>query len=200
VNADQATALALYAMLTGRVSQVVTGKVVDINTLQYSDDVPRENWTSAWFNGVFAQDGWRMKPNFTLNYGMRWEVAQAPYNHLGIACSPTSRTCSARRAVLFQPGVLNGEANPVMRRGKYGAKTDWVNPAPRVGFAWTPDFAEGGWMGRIFGTGSNTVIRGSYDITYYDEGTNMFSSTRATTPGSRSSCCSRPATASLPAS
>ena len=183
VNADQATALALYAMLTGRVSQVVTGKVVDINTLQYSDDVPRENWTSAWFNGVFAQDSWRMKPNFTLNYGMRWEVAQAPYNHLGIAVFPDFANLFGPSSGLFQPGVLNGEANPVMHRGKYGAKTDWVNPAPRVGFAWTPDFAEGGWMGRIFGTGSNTVIRGSYDITYYDEGTNMFSSTAGNNPG-----------------
>src|SRR6185436_1960131 len=37
--------------------------------------------------------------------------------------------------------------------------------------------------GRILGSGSQTVIRGSYDITYYDEGTNMFSSTAGNNPG-----------------
>ena len=182
-NADQAAALALWAMLTGRVTQVQTGKVVDSTTLTYSDQVARENWTSAWFNGVFAQDSWRMHPNFTLNYGMRWEVAQAPYNHLGIAVFPDYANLLGPSTGLFQPGVLNGEANPVLHRGKYGAKTDWVNPAPRAGFAWTPNFEEQSLAGRIIGSGPQTVIRGSYDITYYDEGTNMFSSTAGNNPG-----------------
>jgi len=183
VAADQATALAMWAMLTGRITQVQTGRVVDPATLQYSDQVARENWTSAWFNGVFVQDSWRMKPNFTLNAGFRWEVAQAPYNHLGIAVFPDQANLFGPSTGLFQPGVLDGEQNPVMRRGKYGAKTDWINPAPRIGFAWTPDFAEGGWLAKIFGTGQESVIRGSYDITYYDEGTNMFSSTAGNNPG-----------------
>jgi hypothetical protein len=183
VAADQATALALYSLLTGRVSQVQTGKVVDPATLQYSDKVYRENWTSAWFNGVFAQDSWRMKPNFTVNYGMRWEVAQAPFNHLGIAVFPDYSNLLGPSTGLFQPGTLNGIANPVLHRGKYGSKTDWVNPAPRVGFAWTPNFGEKSLVGRILGSGPQTVIRGSYDVTYYDEGTNMFSSTAGNNPG-----------------
>jgi hypothetical protein len=183
VAADQATALALWATLTGRVTQVQTGRVVDPATLQYSDQVARENWTSAWFNGVFAQDSWRLKPNFTFNYSLRWEVAQAPYNHLGIAVFPDFANLLGPSTGLFQPGVLNGIANPVMRRGKYGAKTDWVNPAPRVGFAWTPNFAERSLLARILGAGQETVIRGSYDITYYDEGTNMFASTAGNNPG-----------------
>ena len=183
VAADQATAVSLYALLTGRVSQVQTGKVVDINTRSYSDEVPGENWTSAWFNGLFASDSWRMKPNFTVNYGMRWEFAQAPYNHLGIAVFPDFANLFGPSSGLFQPGVLNGEANPVMRSGKVAAGPDYVNPAPRVGFAWTPDFEEGSLAGRILGHGAQTVIRGSYDITYYDEGTNMFSGTAGNNPG-----------------
>lgn len=181
--ADQATALALWSLLTGRVSQVQTGKVVDPTTLTYSDQVARENWTSAWFNGVFAQDSWRVHPDLTLNFGLRWEVAQAPYNHLGIAVFPDYANLLGPSTALFQPGVLNGEANPVLHRGKYGSKTDWVNPAPRIGFAWTPRFGESSLAGRILGSGSQTVIRGSYDITYYDEGTNMFSSTAGNNPG-----------------
>jgi hypothetical protein len=38
-------------------------------------------------------------------------------------------------------------------------------------------------VGRILGSGPETVVRASYDITYYDEGTNMFSSTAGNNPG-----------------
>jgi hypothetical protein len=182
-NADQATALSLWALLTGRISQVVTGKVVDPNTLQFSNTVYRENWTSAHFFGAFLNDSWRIKPDFTLNYGLRWEIDAAPYNHLGIAVFPDYANLLGPSTALFQPGVLNGIANPTMNRGKYAAGTDYFNPAPRVGFAWTPRFSERSWAGKILGTGSQTVIRGSYDVTYYDEGTNMFSSTAGNNPG-----------------
>src|SRR5262249_16718485 len=87
-SADQNTALTLWALLTGRISQVVTGKVVDPATLTYSNEVYRENWTSAHFFGVSAQDSWRLTRDFTLNYGLRWEIDAAPYNHLGIAVFP----------------------------------------------------------------------------------------------------------------
>src|SRR5262249_27756178 len=40
-----------------------------------------------------------------------------------------------------------------------------------------------GLPGTLFGKGQDTVIRGSYDITYYDEGTNMFASTAGNNPG-----------------
>ena len=59
-TADQAAAQQLYALLTGRLSEVRTGGVVDPATLQYSSSVFRENWTSAWFAGLFVQDSWRM--------------------------------------------------------------------------------------------------------------------------------------------
>ncbi len=77
-----ATRSSLYALLTGRVSQVQTGSVVDPATRPvFGLDVFRENWTSAWFGGLFVQDQWRVTPDFTLNYGLRWEFNQAPFNH-----------------------------------------------------------------------------------------------------------------------
>jgi len=131
VAADQATALALYSLITGRVSQVQTGKVVDPATLTYSDKVARENWTSAWFNGVFVNDSWRLKPNFTLK--LRPAVggrASSLQTISGIAVSRDYSNLLGPSSALFQPGTLNGRGHPVLHRGKYGSKTDWVNPAP----------------------------------------------------------------------
>ena len=46
----------------------------------YSDDVPLDTWTSAWFAGFFVQDSWRVKPNITLNYGLRYEINAPPFS------------------------------------------------------------------------------------------------------------------------
>jgi hypothetical protein len=188
---DLATASALYALLTGRVSAVQTGKVVDPATGQYSDSVFFENWTSAWFAGAFVQDRWRLTPDFTLNYGLRWEALQAPYNHTNTAVFPDYANLLGPSTRLFAPGELNGIAEPVLRRGKYATKADWNNWAPRVGFAWTPNFNDGV-LSKIFGTGEETVFRGGYDITYFDEGTNMFASTAGNNPGQSQSLLLQP--------
>jgi hypothetical protein len=181
-NADLGNARALYALITGRISQVQTGKIVDPETLQYSDTAYNENWTAAKFGGVFVQDSWRMNPNFTLNYGLRWEFMGVPYSHTGTAVFPDYANLLGPSTGLFQPGVLNGQANPIMRRGTHAAKTDWVNPGPRVGFAWSPNFSDG-ILAKLFGAGQETVIRGGWDITYYDEGTNMFAFNPGSNPG-----------------
>lgn len=182
-TADLANAYALYALMTGRLSEVRTGRVIDPDTLQYSDKVYRENWTSSWFAGAFAQDSWRMTPNLTLNYAFRWEVGAAPMNHLGVAVFPDYAQLLGPSTGLFKPGTLSGNNDPVLTRGKKAGGVDWVNPAPRVGFAWAPHFEEKGFLAKIFGTGDEAVIRGSYDITYYDEGTNMFSATAGNNAG-----------------
>jgi len=172
--------------------------VVDPGTGQYSDSVFSENWTSAWFAGLFVQDRWRLTPDFTLNYGLRWEALQAPFNHTNTAVFPDEANLFGPSTRLFAPGELNGIQDPVLQRGKYASKADWNNLAPRVGFAWTPNFAEKGLMARIFGTGDETVFRGSYDITYFDEGTNMFASTAGNNPGQSQTLLARAGTEYVP--
>ena len=102
-TADQAAAQQLYALLTGRLSEVRTGGVVDPATLQYSSSVFRENWTSAWFAGLFVQDSWRMTPQFTLNYGLRYEMNQPPFNHTGTVAFPDDANIFGPSTALFQP-------------------------------------------------------------------------------------------------
>jgi hypothetical protein len=179
---DAAAAQNLYALLTGRVTEVRTGAVIDPATLEYSPDVYRENWTSARFAGLFVQDSWRTTRNLTINAGLRYEMNAPPFNHTGTVLFPDDANIYGPSTALFQPGVLNGVQNPVFTRGKVAAGTDWLNLAPRVGFAWTPHFGDSLW-GKIFGRGEETVFRGGYDLTYFDEGTNMFASTAGNNTG-----------------
>jgi hypothetical protein len=181
-SADLAAACDLYALLTGRLTRVQTGRGADIATGQFSDFVYRENWTSSSMGGFYGQDSWRPSPNLTVNYGLRWEFAGAPHNHTGVATFPDDANLLGPSTGLFQPGTLNGVQNPVIARGKVAAKADLVNPAPRAGFSWTPQ-VEGGLLGALLGKGRGSVIRGGYDVTYYDEGTNMFAATAGNNPG-----------------
>ena len=84
-------AISLYSLLTGRVSQVQTGRVVDPATLQYSDTVVSRELDLGVVRGVFVQDSWRLTPDFTLNYGLRWEVSEPPFNHTGTRVFPDLR-------------------------------------------------------------------------------------------------------------
>ena len=181
-NNDAGAAQQLYALLTGRVTEVRTGAVIDPATLEYQPNVFRENWTSAWFAGLFVQDSWRVNPNFTLNMGLRYEINAPPFNHTDTVLFPDDANIYGPSTRLFAPGELNGVQDPVFERLKVAAGTDWMNLAPRVGFAWTPKFEDNIW-GRIFGRGEETVFRGGYDLTYFDEGTNMFASTAGNNTG-----------------
>jgi len=88
---------------------------------------------------LFAQDAWRLAPNFTFNYGLRWE---GTFN-------PTPE--ADNNAILSQ---LNGRTFPI---GKGIDPTQIPNQmnqfGPRVGFAWNPN-------------SGNTVVRG-YSGIYY---------------------------------
>ncbi len=105
-----------------------------------------QNLRSNYY-AVFLQDDWRVKPNFTMNLGIRYEHMQNPYDTEDrtewfdpTARNPVDNTLGA--VVSSRTGgVRNGIVDP-----------DWHAPAPRIGFAYSPGFLK------------NTVIRSSYGI------------------------------------
>jgi carboxypeptidase family protein len=199
VNTDTGAnsgANALYNTLTGRVSQANFRRVVDPDSFQY-DGFINHTWTRSNMGGLFIQDRWRLKPSLTLNYGLRWE-AQAPMHDVnGLTASPDLASLYGPSTALFTPGQLSGNNNPTVVVGRQAYKTDWLNFAPNVGFAWNPN-RDTGFLGKLLG-GQRTVFRGSWGIVYYDEGTQMFAQNLGTNAGKQIDSNLIPGQGSLPA-
>jgi hypothetical protein len=182
-------ALALYALLTGRVSNVAKSVNVDEKTKQFAEDQPvtaRERQTSF---GLYAQDSWRASRSLTINYGLRWDFQGDDFNTNDIYTSPTLQDLfgpsggDGNSPNLFKPGSLGGIANPAIYQRSHAYKRDWVNPAPHLGVAWNPSFQQG-WLGRAFGD-RKTVFRGGYAVSYYAEGLLNFTNNAGSNPGLR---------------
>ncbi len=97
----------------------------------------------------FAQDEWRIKPNFSLSYGLRYEYNTTPHDNSG----RIEETFNSPDLSLA-PGLDQFIAG---RKSIFEA--DKNNFAPRVGFAYSP---------KLFGPERTTVIRAGYGI-YYDQ-------------------------------
>jgi hypothetical protein len=92
---------------------------------------------SQWQTFLFVQDDVHVRPDLTVNLGLRYEVSEVPLGFLG-ATDPESLAVGA-------PGPSEMDTN---------------NFAPRVGFAWSPNTTN-----PILGDG-RSVIRGGYGYAY----------------------------------
>jgi hypothetical protein len=101
----------------------------------------------------FVQDDWRIRPTLTLNLGARYEVSTTPFN-------PIIERLNARESdpntALFDPTF------PLETRTMQKLPIDKNNFAPRVGFAWSPNW---NFLGDRFREG-RTVVRGGFGIAY----------------------------------
>ncbi len=181
---DLAGAPALYALLTGRLSSVSGSRNVDEFTKEYKDFSPITNRFAFATGGVYFQDSYRATRELTLNFGLRWELSGAIHNQNRITAPPDLANFYGPSTGLFQPGALNGVADPSVSIRPYTYSGDKINPAPNFGFAWSPKF-DRGVLGRLLG--AKTVFRGSYGINYFDEGINTISNRMPNNPGTSQS-------------
>ena len=103
----------------------------------------------------YFQDDWRIRPNLTLNLGVRYENTGQPINLLNDVT--TLRESDPTKAFWRQN-------LPVDARVNNRIPVDGNNWAPRLGFVYSPRFSDGV-MGKIFGA-DKTTVRGGYGIAY----------------------------------
>ncbi len=125
-------------------------------SIQLADGEPTLDY-KQWDRFFFFQDDWRVRPNLTLNLGLRYEYSGQPINLLNELT--VERESDPARA--FWRQNLPIEARTF---GKLPA--DKNNFAPRLGFAWSPDFGDSKFSRFLFGESSDTVIRGGFSVAY----------------------------------
>jgi hypothetical protein len=100
--------------------------------------------TRYWDLGGFVQDDFRIRPNLTINLGLRYDITSPANGRVG--------NFDLNRAIV----VTSYGQNPVSHAGVQFDKKDW---APRVGFAWSVQH--------------NTVVRGAFGV-FYSAEANIF--------------------------
>jgi hypothetical protein len=117
------------------------------------------------YYGLFAQDDWKVRPNLTVNLGLRWEYF-----------SPLREKDGKLSNIIFgSNGLKNARISVVEKL----SNPDKNNFAPRLGFAYSPDFGEsfGGLLKE-----NRAVLRGGFGISYDRTPNVLFSNTRGNPP------------------
>jgi len=159
--------------------------------LGYPNSVSRGAYRTLYgesgnFAAFFIQDNYRVKPNLTLNLGLRWEINPffdgtqgeiSGFNTTnGMVVVPSVTTSAAyRNAQPSQPLLLSLFSDRIQYTTPLGLpesirSTERRDGGPRIGIAWSP-----------FGS-RNTVIRAAYGVYYGFPDTNNLGNTVGTVP------------------
>lgn len=121
----------------------------------------------------YAQDSYRMKPNLTLTYGLRYSLFSPPWETNGTQVAPSNslgqwfNTRGQDMRAGIAPNLppisfsLAGPANNA--KGYYN--WDYHDFAPRLAFAYSPR-PNSGWLKSLVGDGDKTSIRGGFGMVY----------------------------------
>jgi hypothetical protein len=108
---------------------------------EYTQAVPNTLDMQQWYAGIYAQDTWKLSPNITLNYGVRWEPAIAQQIRNGAIYNfSLDRFLAGQKSTVFANApagfLYPGDAGFV--NGNAGMQSHWNQWAPRAGIAWDP--------------------------------------------------------------
>ena len=135
----------------------------------------------------FVQDSWKIKPNLSLNYGLRWELTPPPTDISGHVetfrpgQNSTVYPCGITTSATYWESPPNNVAGPTCANtgtaptglvvpGDSGVpkgltSTYYKSFAPRIGIAYSPDFKSGP-MAKLFGSNGKTSIRAGWGLFY----------------------------------
>jgi hypothetical protein len=129
---------------------------------QYNQSQLRPFYGRNQYVGLYGQDSWRITPNLTLNYGLRWDRIEPwyeKYNQISVfeAGKQSEVFPNAPEGILFPtdagvPATLAPPGN--------------LDFSPRIGLAYSPAIGAGGWLRKIVGGPGQTSIRASFGTFY----------------------------------
>jgi hypothetical protein len=135
-------------------------EAIEVNPITGAAPVTRGQYYRSSIVGVFVQNDWKLRPNLTVNLGLRWEYYAPPTEADGHltnfvpANDPTN-------------GLLNGvEVNPSQQWS-----SSYNKFGPRLGFAWSPMKYD-----------NKIVVRGGFGIAYDRFDDDIFDNTRNNPP------------------
>jgi hypothetical protein len=112
------------------------------------------------YAAAFAQDSWRILPNLTLNYGIRWDLMQywsEKYNQIpAFNLGQQSKVYPTAPTSLVYPTDAGVPNTLVPQKNGF---------APRLGVAYSPKTADG-FLGKVFGGPGKLSIRAGFGIFY----------------------------------
>ncbi len=181
----------LYALLTGRVSALTGDARIDEATDKYAYMGVGTERARMPEVGFYAQDSWRVKPNLTVNLGVRYDL-QFPFYPMNNAYSMgtmadfcgISGVDSSGNCNLFNPNIQSGKSPVFVQyaKGTKGYNIDSNNVAPNAGVAWTIG-GSSGLLRFLFGHEGDTVIRAGASRAFSRNGMNDFTGRFAGNPG-----------------
>lgn len=179
---DLARANALRYLLGGIIGTAnQTFNLIDPQTGYAS--IPNVQPLSYHIYSAYGSDQWRIRRNFTLNLGLRWEYYTPLFSPQGNYLEPVVRNGDLVASILDPNGSLNIIGGNSGKKGTF-TKPDLDNFGPNVSFAYSPEF-EKGLFARLLSGG--TVIRGGFRVNYVnDEYVKSTSTLLAGNPGLRS--------------
>ena len=139
--------------------------VPSTNVVMRNVEVPYYyRWKQA---NAFFQDDWHIKPNLTINLGIRWELEMPrteKYNHQGVFRPDLAQTSNLASPLTLADGEVLTSATTIPFQfsglggnSPYLTKPQYRDFEPRFGFAWQP----GGWM-----EAHHIVIRGGWGMSH----------------------------------
>jgi hypothetical protein len=188
--------------LLGMVSDIIGNYNYDKsgNVLPSGAAVKR-HYGLRWYE-FYGQDSWRIKPNLTVTYGVRWSLFPPPWETNGFQASPTvnlgqqfdQNVKNMKQGLGYTSTplvsyILGGPANN--GPGFYPfEKTDF---SPRVSVAYSPPL-QGGLFRKLFGDNDKTVLRAGFSKVYDRAGMQLLSTFDANAPGGlgatvQNACC-----------
>ncbi|MEJ7699831.1 MAG: hypothetical protein WKF71_09340 [Pyrinomonadaceae bacterium] len=113
----------------------------------------------------YGSDQWRVRPNFTLNLGLRYEYYTPLVTPNPLFLEPVINGDDLAGSIINPNGVLNVVGGNAGNKGQF-TNPDRNNFAPSISFAYSPQFDKGLFSGLL---GGNTTIRGGFRINYVND-------------------------------